>query len=462
MTPTSEAVAERDNNPSFVNASVNMAKNLGITKGSTLGNCHIVEDIIGEGGFGVVAKCRNTDTNKTVAIKINKSEAGILQQAVEEIAILKRLRCLNPDTCNIVRWDGFFFHKENICMTFELLDQSLYHYLQEQHTRGLTMGELKPILHQLATALAHLHSTEIVHADLKPVNVMVVNRHQHPIQVKLIDFGLACPVSEVKQGACFGTVWYSAPEMLLGVPFKESFDMWSLGLIMAELILGCHLYPGKTVYDVLRFMVETQDTRNIKLKSLDEIENTSPSMSAASWEERTDSHAQHPAPALSPVSWVERVDFNDQSPSQSLSAASWEKRADFVASWRELVGSNAQSPVQSSSAMSWEVVPMDFKAHNPAPSSFSSAASLEACVGLSAQRLASSPTDMSWGEKIETSSQPEQVVIEIMQVEDDIVESTPSLTAVSFEDCPAETRKENISWWRRIKRIITRAFRRKF
>uniref|UniRef100_A0A3P8U5W7 Protein kinase domain-containing protein n=1 Tax=Amphiprion percula TaxID=161767 RepID=A0A3P8U5W7_AMPPE len=235
-----------------------MAKNLGITKGSTLGNCHIVEDIIGEGGFGVVAKCRNTDTNKTVAIKINKSEAGILQQAVEEIAILKRLRCLNPDTCNIVRWDGFFFHKENICMTFELLDQSLYHYLQEQHTRGLTMGELKPILHQLATALAHLHSTETVHADLKPVNVMVVNRDQHPIQVKLIDFGLACPVSEVKQGACFGTVWYSAPEMLLGVPFKESFDMWSLGLIMAELILGCHLYPGKTVYDVLRFMVETQ------------------------------------------------------------------------------------------------------------------------------------------------------------------------------------------------------------
>uniref|UniRef100_A0A3Q1AKU8 Protein kinase domain-containing protein n=1 Tax=Amphiprion ocellaris TaxID=80972 RepID=A0A3Q1AKU8_AMPOC len=400
MTPTSEAVAERDNNPSFVNASVNMAKNLGITKGSTLGNCHIVEDIIGEGGFGVVAKCRNTDTNKTVAIKINKSEAGILQQAVEEIAILKRLRCLNPDTCNIVRWDGFFFHKENICMTFELLDQSLYHYLQEQHTRGLTMGELKPILHQLATALAHLHSTEIVHADLKPVNVMVVNRHQHPIQVKLIDFGLACPVSEVKQGACFGTVWYSAPEMLLGVPFKESFDMWSLGLIMAELILGCHLYPGKTVYDVLRFMVETQGqppdevldqglytenyffkqnnrTPHVELekdrkmlvsliKSMLNMDaskritarevlqhpffdpsipesssanageilahtenherNTSPSMSAASWEERTDSHAQHPAPALSPVSWVERVDFNDQSPSQSLSAASWEKR----------------------------------------------------------------------------------------------------------------------------------------
>uniref|UniRef100_A0A3Q1EV19 Protein kinase domain-containing protein n=1 Tax=Acanthochromis polyacanthus TaxID=80966 RepID=A0A3Q1EV19_9TELE len=135
--------------------------NLGITKSSTLGNCYMVEDIIGKGGFGVVAKCRKTDTNRAVAIKISKSEADILEQAVEEIAILKRLRCLNPDTSNIVQWHGFFFHKGNIYTTFELLNQSLYHYLKEQHTRGLTMGELKPILHQLATALAHVHSIDI-------------------------------------------------------------------------------------------------------------------------------------------------------------------------------------------------------------------------------------------------------------------------------------------------------------
>uniref|UniRef100_A0A3P8SCZ2 Protein kinase domain-containing protein n=1 Tax=Amphiprion percula TaxID=161767 RepID=A0A3P8SCZ2_AMPPE len=243
--------------------------------------CHTVEDILGEGGFGLVAKCRNTQTKKTVAVKVNKGEEGVFQQAIEEIAILKQLRRLNPDTCNIVQWDGFFFDKERICLTFELLDQSLHQYLQEQNQYGLPMGELRPVLHQLATALSYVHSINIIHADLKPVNIMVVDRHQHPVRVKVIDFGLACPVSEAQQGMRLGTLWYRAPEMSLGVPLSQAFDMWALGLVMAELAMGCQLYPGRTDYDVLRFIVETQGQPSddvldhglkIKLSSLDEIE----------------------------------------------------------------------------------------------------------------------------------------------------------------------------------------------
>uniref|UniRef100_A0A3P8SCF1 Protein kinase domain-containing protein n=1 Tax=Amphiprion percula TaxID=161767 RepID=A0A3P8SCF1_AMPPE len=217
-----------------------------------------LNNILGEGGFGLVAKCRNTQTKKTVAVKVNKGEEGVFQQAIEEIAILKQLRRLNPDTCNIVQWDGFFFDKERICLTFELLDQSLHQYLQEQNQYGLPMGELRPVLHQLATALSYVHSINIIHADLKPVNIMVVDRHQHPVRVKVIDFGLACPVSEAQQGMRLGTLWYRAPEMSLGVPLSQAFDMWALGLVMAELAMGCQLYPGRTDYDVLRFIVETQ------------------------------------------------------------------------------------------------------------------------------------------------------------------------------------------------------------
>uniref|UniRef100_A0AAQ6A0I8 Protein kinase domain-containing protein n=1 Tax=Amphiprion ocellaris TaxID=80972 RepID=A0AAQ6A0I8_AMPOC len=228
--------------------------NLGITEGCKLGSCHTVEDILGEGGFGLVAKCRNTQTKKTVAVKVNKGEEGVFQQAIEEIAILKQLRRLNPDTCNIVQWDGFFFDKERICLTFELLDQSLHQYLQEQNQYGLPMGELRSVLHQLATALSYVHSINIIHADLKPVNIMVVDRHQHPVRVKVIDFGLACPVSEAQQGMRLGTLWYRAPEMSLGVPLSQAFDMWALGLVMAELAMGCQLYPGRTDYDVLRFI----------------------------------------------------------------------------------------------------------------------------------------------------------------------------------------------------------------
>uniref|UniRef100_A0A3P8TWX4 Protein kinase domain-containing protein n=1 Tax=Amphiprion percula TaxID=161767 RepID=A0A3P8TWX4_AMPPE len=222
---------------------------------STLGSCHIVEEILGEGNFGVVAKCRNTLTNKTAAVKVHKKK---LKNAIEEIFILKWLHRHGSDACNIVRWDGYFFDKEKLCISFEHLDQSLHHYQMAQNAKRLSMVELKSVLHQLATALSHLHSIDIIHADLKPVNIMVVDRHQHPIKVKIIDFGLACFASQVQQGECRGTMSYNAPEMSLGVPFNEAIDMWALGVTMAELAMGCALYPGMTEYDVLRAIIETQ------------------------------------------------------------------------------------------------------------------------------------------------------------------------------------------------------------
>uniref|UniRef100_A0A3P8SQZ0 Protein kinase domain-containing protein n=1 Tax=Amphiprion percula TaxID=161767 RepID=A0A3P8SQZ0_AMPPE len=337
-----------------------------------------------EGSFGIVAKCRNTETTKIEAVKVNKSEEGVLEVAMDEIAILKRLRRLNPDTCNIVQCNGFFFDKENICISFELLDLSLQDYLQEKNPRGLTTRELRPILHQLATALSHLHSSGIIHADLKPVNVMVVNRHEQPLKVKLIDFGVARLVSAVNQGDWMGTLHYSAPEMLLGVPFNESVDMWALGLLMVELATGCQLYPGKTEYDVLRFIFETQGQpcddvldrgcytpefffsqefdpgyeedqkifvsliksmlsldagRRITAQEVLEHRFFAPSLHQNS----TDFSARSPVPPLSAASWEERVDNNHQNPASWQSAASWEERKDI----------KHQSPAPSQSAVSW-------------------------------------------------------------------------------------------------------------
>uniref|UniRef100_A0AAZ1XH75 Protein kinase domain-containing protein n=1 Tax=Oreochromis aureus TaxID=47969 RepID=A0AAZ1XH75_OREAU len=198
---------------------------------------------LGEGGFGIVAKCRDTKTNRAVAIKVNKSRPDILQQAKLEIFILEQLRRLDPDAANIVKWDGFFHDGERVCLNFELLDQCL---------------EVGPILRQLTNALSHLGSVGIVHADLKSGNIMVVNRHESPIKVKLIDFGLACPASAVMPGDRVGTVGYSAPEVMLGLPFNEASDMWSLGLVAVELGTGVPLYPGNEDYDVLKFIIETQ------------------------------------------------------------------------------------------------------------------------------------------------------------------------------------------------------------
>uniref|UniRef100_A0A3P9BU12 Protein kinase domain-containing protein n=1 Tax=Maylandia zebra TaxID=106582 RepID=A0A3P9BU12_9CICH len=228
-------------------------------KGSVLGNHYKVEAFLGEGGFGIVAKCRDTMTNQAVAIKVNKSRPDILQQAKLEIFILEQLRRLDPDAANIVKWNGFFHDGERVCLKFELLDQCLWDYIGDRKNQGLPISEVRPILGQLTNALSHLGSLGIVHADLKPGNIMVVNRHESPIKVKLIDFGLvACPASAVMPGDRVGTIGYSAPEVMLGLPYNEASDMWSLGLVAVELGTGVPLYPGNEDCDVLKFIIETQ------------------------------------------------------------------------------------------------------------------------------------------------------------------------------------------------------------
>uniref|UniRef100_A0A3Q4I0D6 Protein kinase domain-containing protein n=1 Tax=Neolamprologus brichardi TaxID=32507 RepID=A0A3Q4I0D6_NEOBR len=153
-------------NPSFC------SNELEIVKGSILGNHYKVEAFLGEGGFGIVAKCCDTMTNRAVAIKVNKSDPDILQQAKLEIFILEQLRRLDPDAANIVKWNGFFHDGERVCLKFELLDQCLWEYIGDRKNQGLPISEVRPILGQLTNALSHLGSVGIVHADLKPGNIM--------------------------------------------------------------------------------------------------------------------------------------------------------------------------------------------------------------------------------------------------------------------------------------------------
>uniref|UniRef100_A0A669C4W7 Protein kinase domain-containing protein n=1 Tax=Oreochromis niloticus TaxID=8128 RepID=A0A669C4W7_ORENI len=215
-----------------VNTSANPSSSeddLEISEGTILGDHHMVESFLGEGGFGVVTRCRNTKNNQIVAIKVNKSDPEILQQAKQEIFILEQLQRLDPDRCNIVEWNGYFLDGERICLNFELLDQSLWDYIGGWNNQGLPIRELRPILHQIANALFHLGSVGIVHADLKPANIMVVNRHESPIKVKLIDFGLACKTSAVITGDRVGRLVIVHPRLSV------------------ELATGVPLYPGKTI-----------------------------------------------------------------------------------------------------------------------------------------------------------------------------------------------------------------------
>lgn len=227
---------------------------LNVHVGDFLGDSHEVISIIGEGGFGFVTMCRNSKSGDLEAIKISKNEPKIIQQTNQEITILRQLQCLDPDMCHIVRWKEFFFHGKNICLNFELLDESLFDFIVNRE-KGLSAAEARTVLHQTTTALRHLHSIGIIHADIKPDNVMMVNCGQQTMRVKLIDFGLAYPIGG-KPGVSVQTIGYRAPEVVLEIPFNEAIDVWSLGVLAAEAVTVCNLYYAREDYDVLSLIIE--------------------------------------------------------------------------------------------------------------------------------------------------------------------------------------------------------------
>lgn len=131
------------------------------------------------------------------------------------------------------------------CLVFEMLEQNLYDFLKQNKFTPLSMYSIRPILQQVLTALLKLKQLELIHADLKPENIMLVDPHQQPFRIKVIDFGSASHRSKAVTNTYLQSRYYRAPEILLGLPFKEAIDMWSLGCVIAELFLGWPLYPGK-------------------------------------------------------------------------------------------------------------------------------------------------------------------------------------------------------------------------
>lgn len=226
-----------------------------------LGEDHEIIHLLGKGSFGQVAKCTNRKTNKTEAVKILQSCQGIVKSAYREISNLKRLEGLDPDRSHVVRFHSFFYHRDDICLSFELLDVDLRTYIDEVNLtswrRGLALPNVRGITRQLVTALEHLKTVPIIHGDIKPENVMVVNRQQQPIQVKLVDFGGAQLSSQASSKTLVHTCNYSSPEVLLMSSLNEATDMWSVGLTTVELALGVKLFCYDDVYNVLRCIINT-------------------------------------------------------------------------------------------------------------------------------------------------------------------------------------------------------------
>ncbi|KAM4553559.1 homeodomain-interacting protein kinase 2 isoform 4-T4 [Fundulus diaphanus] len=221
-------------------------------------NTYEVLEFLGRGTFGQVVKCWKRGTNEIVAIKILKNHPSYARQGQIEVSILARLSTESADDYNFVRAYECFQHKNHTCLVFEMLEQNLYDFLKQNKFSPLPLKYIRPVLQQVATALMKLKSLGLIHADLKPENIMLVDPSRQPYRVKVIDFGSASHVSKAVCSTYLQSRYYRAPEIILGLPFCEAIDMWSLGCVIAELFLGWPLYPGASEYDQIRYISQTQ------------------------------------------------------------------------------------------------------------------------------------------------------------------------------------------------------------
>ncbi|TFK25163.1 kinase-like protein [Coprinopsis marcescibilis] len=216
---------------------------------------YLILDILGQGTFGQVVKCQNMKTHEIVAVKVVKNKPAYFNQSMMEVTILEMLNktCDPNDEHHILRLRDSFIHRSHLCLVFELLSSNLYELIKQNQFQGLSTQLVKVFMAQLLDALTVLKEARLIHCDLKPENILLKSL-QSP-QIKVIDFGSACHERQTVY-TYIQSRFYRSPEVLLGMSYTASIDMWSLGCIAVELFLGLPLFPGTSEYNQLTRIVE--------------------------------------------------------------------------------------------------------------------------------------------------------------------------------------------------------------
>lgn len=212
---------------------------------------------IGEGTYGVVYKAKSKKTNEIVAMKKIRLEAedeGIPSTAIREIALLRELKHQN-----IVQLMDIVHHEAKLYLVFEFLDLDLKKYMDHAGGDGLKKPQVRSYLRQIMDGIHFCHCRRVLHRDLKPQNLLI----DRTGLIKLADFGLArafgVPLRPYTHEVV--TLWYRAPEILLGGRhYSTAVDMWSVGCIFAEMSEGHALFPGDSEIDELFRIFRTLGT----------------------------------------------------------------------------------------------------------------------------------------------------------------------------------------------------------
>ncbi|KAM4033064.1 mitogen-activated protein kinase 8 isoform 1-T1 [Anomaloglossus baeobatrachus] len=212
---------------------------------------------IGSGAQGIVCAAYDSVLERHVAIKKlsrpfqNQTHA---KRAYRELVLMK---CVNHK--NIIGLLNVFTPQksleefQDLYIVMELMDANLCQVIQME----LDHERMSYLLYQMLCGIKHLHSAGIIHRDLKPSNIVV----KSDCTLKILDFGLARTAgTSFMMTPYVVTRYYRAPEVILGMGYKENVDIWSVGCILGEMIKGGVLFPGSDHIDQWNKVIEQLGT----------------------------------------------------------------------------------------------------------------------------------------------------------------------------------------------------------
>jgi len=222
--------------------------------GKTVSHYEIIEEI-GGGGMGVVYKARDTKLDRFVALKFLSPH--LVQTPDEKTRFTREAKAASsldhPNICNIHEIDETEDGRMFIAMGYYEGES-----LADRIKRGpLPIDEAVSIAAQIAQGLANAHENDIVHRDIKPANIIVTKDDV----AKIVDFGLAKLANKTlitKEGSTLGTISYMSPEQGRGEDVDGRTDLWSLGVVLYEMVTGRRPFEGDYEQTVIYNILNTE------------------------------------------------------------------------------------------------------------------------------------------------------------------------------------------------------------